>query len=86
MRMACPSSSIDMRRLPRGVRPMRAIFLRWAKGSVCDLLLHSGQFGQFIVFFQGMLAYLTRSKIVTRFPTGENRQDPSGLKSRFPWL
>jgi len=32
------------------------------------------------------ISYLTKSKTVTRFPTGEYRRVPSGLKSRFPWL
>lgn len=37
--MAWPSSSIVRRRFPWGVRPILVIFLRWAKGSVYDLLL-----------------------------------------------
>lgn len=32
------------------------------------------------------VAYLTRSKTVTRFPTGEYRWVPSGLNSRLPRL
>lgn len=31
-------------------------------------------------------AYLTRSKTVTRLPTGDNRQVPSGVNSRLPLL
>ena len=31
-------------------------------------------------------SYLTRSKTVTRLPTGDSRHVPSGLKQRFPRL
>lgn len=31
-----------------------------------------------------VIIYLMRSKIVTRFPTGERRHVPSCVKSRFP--
>lgn len=31
-------------------------------------------------------AHLTRSKTVTRLPTGDSRHVPSGLKQRFPLL
>lgn len=39
VRMAWPSSSTERRRLPFGVSPIRDMFLRWAKGKVCDLFL-----------------------------------------------
>lgn len=31
------------------------------------------------------MTYFTRSKIVTRFPTGEKRWVPSGLNTKLPW-
>lgn len=34
----------------------------------------------------GMIPYFTKSKTVTRLPTGDKRQVPSGLKSRSPRL
>lgn len=30
-------------------------------------------------------SYLTRSNTETLLPTGESKQVPSGVKSRFPW-
>lgn len=59
------------------------MFFRCAKGSVCDLLLGTIRHKPKPGLCQ---TYLTKSKTVTRFPTGEKRQVPSGLKSRFPWL
>jgi hypothetical protein len=78
-----PSSSTERRRLPRGVRASLVIFFRCANGNVCDVLLTS-----FSATSQmnGRIPYFTRSKTVTRLPTGDRRQVPSGLKSRFPWL
>ena len=34
--------------------------------------------------FQYRWAYLIKSKTVTRFPTGESKQDPVGVKLRSP--
>src|SRR3569833_1258394 len=39
VKIACPSSSTERRRLPRGVKPSVEMFLRWANGRVYDLLL-----------------------------------------------
>jgi hypothetical protein len=69
--------------LPRGVRASLLIFFRCANGKVCD---------EFLISFSALsqirerISYFTRSKTVTRLPTGDRRQVPSGLKSRFPWL
>ena len=82
--IAWPSSSTESSRLPRGVRPSLVIFFRCAKGRVWDLLLQENQIVAWSLNWSD--THFTRSKIVTRFPTGEKRQDPSGLKSRFPWL
>lgn len=107
VKMACPSSSTESRRLPLGVRPILEMFFLCAKGSVCDLLLlqrHLTLANQVLVICArecryGLYTtgcgrdgfdtcsfgtYSTRLKIVTRFPTGEKRQVPSGLYSRFP--
>jgi hypothetical protein len=78
-----PSSSIERSILPRGVRPIRAIFFRCAKGRVCDSLLIKINID---IQMRDLQPYFIRSKTVTLFPTGEKRHDPSGLKSKFPCL
>lgn len=83
VRMACPSSSTDSKRLPRGVRPMRAMFFRCANGRVYDVFLL--QKSEKIAIEAMPQAYSTRLKTVTRFETGEKRHVPSGLNSRLPW-
>lgn len=82
MRIARPSSSIESRRFPFGVNPSRIIFFRCANGRVCDLLLYRSAMNSGVRL--SIVIYLTRSNTVTLFPTGESRQVPSGLNTKFP--
>lgn len=89
VRMARPSSSTVRRRLPREVRSSRAMFLRWAKGRVQDLLLGKNFSQRCRIKVKEkpksrQKTYFTRSKTVTLLPTGESKQVPSGVKRRFP--
>ena len=84
VRMAWPSSSTVRSRFPRGLRARQEILRRWEKGRVSDSFLRA-----LAVVFSGIRqschAYLTKSNTEILLPTGDRRQWPFGVKSKFPW-
>jgi hypothetical protein len=62
-----------------------AMFFRCANGSVCDLEL--GRISARPLMWKSRVdTHFTRSKTVTRLPTGDSRHVPSGVKRRLPLL
>lgn len=74
-------SSIVIKNVALGDRAMRTMGLYISKGNVSDLLL---QYCERPYRRRDVVTYLTRSKTLTRLPTGLRIELPSGEKTRFP--
>lgn len=82
--LTAPSSTL-IKIFPEGLRAMIAIFLRFWKAKVRDLLLF-----EIVVSCLGAQPWhrtitdLTRSNTDTLFPTGLSTEFPSGVNMMFP--
>jgi len=85
-------SSIDINTFPSGDNAIERIFFRFSKGKVRDLFLNWPQakikrlndVEEAVVELELSVAYPTKSKTDTRFPTGLRIELPSGVKTTFP--
>jgi len=78
-----PASTL-IKMLPSGLKAMAAMFLRFSKAKVDDLLLEN--IVRILTDFSDNVntTHFTKSKTETRLPTGLNRLLPSGVKRIFP--
>jgi hypothetical protein len=53
---------MERRRLPRGGRPSREMFFRWAKGRVCDVLLRIVSKNRRYMLFQALLLHQVKNR------------------------
>lgn len=83
--MNAPSSTL-MSTFASGLRAMTAMFFRFSKAKVDDLLLHHPfQASDHDVLKKTEATHLTRSKTETLFPTGLKTEFPSGVNTTLPW-
>jgi hypothetical protein len=69
---------------PSGLKAIAAIFLRFWKGKVKDLLLHTSTVSRLRVQATEQTTDLTKSKTETLFPTGLSTELPSDVNMIFP--